>query len=114
MLYRSFQAQADEIEHEIIHRGAVLGINWHDEEQVAKLAYDALHHAAHLSAQAARLPHDLPLRAKAELFGLADLMLLTMEEAANADIEIHGGAVWKSFERAMWQIAQVDAEIMMG
>ena len=41
------------------------------------------------------------------LFGLANLMLRTMEESAGVGIESHGGPVWKAFGRALWAEAAV-------
>jgi hypothetical protein len=41
--------------------------------------------------------------AKLELFGLAGLMLRTMQESASAaGFESHGGDAWKAFARALW------------
>ncbi len=40
--------------------------------------------------------------AKLDLFGLAGIMLKTMEESASVGVESHGGAAWKSFAKALW------------
>ena len=36
------------------------------------------------------------------VFGLAGIMLKTMEESAEIGVESHGGTAWKSFARALW------------
>jgi len=46
---------------------------------------------------------DYRLRAKAELFGLAALMLRIMEKSADDGVLTHGGPAWKSFGRALWE-----------
>jgi hypothetical protein len=110
MIYRNHQDVANEIEQEIIHRGALLGIDWTNEEQVAQIAYHAFFHAQDVVSHAASTPDDLHARTRAELYGLAALMLHTMEDAANGDTEIHGGMVWKAFGRALWKIAKDEAD----
>ena len=70
------------------------------------LAREALDHSQDRIREAAASPDDHQLGAKVTLFGLASLMLRTMEESAGVGIESHGGAVWKAFGRALWLEAQ--------
>ena len=94
-----------DIEQEILRKGVAIGIDWTDEVQVALLAREALDY--HRNPRRYREPHLVVTHpreaAKLELFGLAALMLKTMEESANDDFEAHGGEVWKTFARALWQ-----------
>ncbi|HNC53578.1 MAG TPA: hypothetical protein PLO14_15330 [Accumulibacter sp.] len=90
------------IEREIERKGIVLGINWKDDVQVRALAREALDHSAADVRLAAANPSDHRLMAKVELFGLAALMLKTMEECAGIGIECHGGEAWKAFAKALW------------
>ena len=99
---------AHDIEIEIIRKGVALGIDWKDDVQVALLASEALDY--HRNPHRYREPHlvvNHPREAaKLELFGLAALMLKTMEESANDDFEAHGGDVWKTFARALWRACE--------
>jgi hypothetical protein len=45
---------------------------------------------------------DYKLLAKVDLFGLAGIMLKTMEESASTGIMSHGGGAWKAFAKALW------------
>lgn len=94
------------IELEIERKGIVLGIDWTDETQVRTLAKEALNHASEDIKLAAAAPVDHQLMAKVELYGLAALMLRTMEESADAGIESHGGVAWKAFAKALWAEAK--------
>lgn len=91
-----------EIEREIERKGIILGIDWNDEVQVRALAREAIAHGQETIHRAAANPGDHQLLAKVDLFGLAGLMLRTMEESAGVGIESHGGPAWKSFARALW------------
>ncbi|HJW03647.1 MAG TPA: hypothetical protein VJ548_10230 [Azospira sp.] len=101
--FENFQQDANELEHEIVRRGIVLGIDWNDEAQVRLLAREALDHAKEVSrAAAACCNHEG--QAKAELFAFAALMLRTMQESAEDEgVLTHGGPAWKAFARALWQ-----------
>jgi len=100
--FENYQQDTKDIELEIERRGVALGIDWHDERQVRALAKEALD----FTAADARRTHagqiDYARLAKIELFGLAGLMLRTMEESAHIGFESHGGEVWKIFARALW------------
>ncbi len=100
--YENYIEDAQEIELEIERKGIALGIDWNDEAQVRALAREALDYSpddTHLKASA---PLDHTLLAKIDLFGLAGLMLRTMEESAGVGIESHGGVAWKAFAKALW------------
>jgi hypothetical protein len=40
--------------------------------------------------------------AKLDLFGLAGIMMKTMEESATIGIESHGGQACKAFAKSLW------------
>lgn len=102
--FENFGRETSELEREFERKGIVLGIDWHDEVQVTALARESLDHAAEEAAQAASLDcHDRQLRAKVELFGLANVMLKAMEESAIQGFESHGGVAWKAFARALFR-----------
>lgn len=96
-----------EIELAIVRKGLALGIDWNDSVQVRALAREAFEHLAEDIKNAAGNPADHRLRARVDLFGLAGLMLRTMEESAGEGIISHGGPAWKAFARALW--AEADA-----
>lgn len=100
--FEHYAADTQEIELEIQRRGIVLGIDWNDEMQVRALAREALSHAPQKSGIPTSAPVDYRLMAKLDLFGLAGLMLKTMEESATVGIESHGGPAWKAFAKALW------------
>lgn len=100
--FENYGESAKALEREIERKGVILGIDWSDEAQVRTLAREALRHGADEAKAAAHDPQDYRLMAKAELFGLAALMLKTMQESANEGFLSHGGPVWKSFARALW------------
>ena len=97
--FENYSREAQQIEHEIERKGAILGIDWDDAAQVRKLAREALD--CKLGDQHCEIddPRD---RVRIELFGLAQLMLAVMKESANADMHTHGGPAWKAFARALW------------
>jgi hypothetical protein len=100
--FENHSEQTREIELEIERKGIALGIDWNDEAAVRALAHDALDHYAENVRRAASAPRDFRQMAKVELFGLAALMLHTMEESARRGYETHGGNAWKAFARALW------------
>ena len=104
--FENYQQTTRKIEDEIEHMGVALGIDWSDEAQVRALACEALDHAQDRIREAAAQPDDHLLGAKVTLFGLASLMLRTMEESAGVGIESHGGPIWKAFGRALWLEAE--------
>lgn len=94
-----------EIEQEIVRKGVALGIDWTNQTQLRLLADEALaHHAeAALSTANGDSSSSYQARAKTELFGLAALMLRTMERCALEGSLAHGGPAWKAFARALWE-----------
>ncbi len=104
--FENYATNAKEIELQIERKGVVLGIDWRNDAQVRNLAREALDPKAkdiHISTAG---PVDHMLMAKLDLFGLAALMLRTMEESASVGIESHGGVAWKSFAKALWAEAE--------
>ncbi len=100
--FENYTEDVKAIEREIERKGIVLGIDWTDDVQVRALAREALDHSAAEVRLAAANPSDHRLMAKVELFGLAALMLKTMEECAGIGFECHGGVAWKAFAKALW------------
>jgi hypothetical protein len=105
--FEDYARDTREIELEIERRGIALGIDWQDEVQVRALAREALEHSADDARLAATSPVDYRLLAKVDLFGLAGIMLKTMEESAREGIESHGGEAWKAFAKALWAEARL-------
>ena len=99
--FENYAQDTRDIELEIERRGVALGIDWHNEEQVRALAREALTYPASEITMLADKP-DYTKLAKLELFGLASLMLRTMQESAETGFESHGGDAWKAFARAPW------------
>lgn len=104
--FEDYAADTREIEREIERKGLALGIDWTDEIQVRALAREALDHSASDVRLAASGPVDRTLMAKVDLFGLAAVMLRTMEESAGVGIESHGGPAWKALAKALWTEVQ--------
>ena len=64
---------------------------------------EAIDHAADVAKEvAAGQTHDPRLLAKLDLFGLAAVMLRTLQESADEGFLSHGGPAWKAFARALW------------
>lgn len=101
--FENFAVQAEEIEREIARKGIALGIDWNDAAAVSELARAALDCR---SDELEKDQDDPQLRIRYELFGLAHLMLQVMEESARHNVLTHGGPVWKTFGRALWQAWQ--------
>jgi len=97
--FENYSREAQQLEHEIERKGAILGIDWDDTVQVRELAREALD--CKLGANNCE-PDDPQDRARIELFGLAQLMLTVMKESANENMLTHGGAAWKAFAHALW------------
>lgn len=103
--FENFSRQAAQLELEIERKGIALGIDWNDAAAVDALARDALAYRAGHHAH----PHDdIRQYARAELFGLAHLMLQVMKESALENIETHGGPVWKALGGALWRNWQIN------
>ncbi len=100
--FENYVEEAKEIELEIERKGIVLGIDWTNDVQVRALAKEALDQSAAEIKLSASSPIDRKLMAKVDLFGLAGVMLKTMEECAGVGFECHGGPAWKAFGKALW------------
>lgn len=100
--FENYAENAKEIELQIERKGVVLGIDWNNDAQVRGLAREALDHSAKAVKISASGPVDYRLLAKLDLFGLAAMMLRTMEESAGEGFESHGGVAWKAFAKALW------------
>lgn len=103
--FENYAQDTRDIELEIERKGVALGINWADEDEVRALAREALDFAsaAEKDKELDSNHLDYARLAKLELFGLAGLMLRTMQESAtSAGFESHGGDAWKAFARALW------------
>lgn len=101
--YENYAREAAEIESEMERKGIVLGIDWNNKAELRALAREALDHLADDVKRAAASPTDYRLLAKIDLFGLAGMMLKTMEESASVGMETHGGPAWKAFAQALWE-----------
>jgi hypothetical protein len=97
--FENYSREAQDIEHAIMTKGLILGIDWNDEAQRREIARQALD--CHLGALDCE-PDDPRDRARIELFGLIQLMLTVMKESADDQIHTHGGPLWKSLARALW------------
>jgi len=100
--FENYAENAREIELQIERKGVVLGIDWNDDGQVRALAREALDASAKEVKISASGPVDYKLMAKLDLFGLAAMMLRTMEESAVQGFESHGGVAWKALAKALW------------
>lgn len=103
--FGNFVRTASEIEAEIIHCGIALSLDWDDEAAVRVLARSVLEDPAAI-VRAAHARPDGPAYARLKLCALAQLMLVTMARGARAGVGVHGGKVWKTFGRALYEIWQ--------
>ena len=97
----TFKTHSEEIGHRIAVLGMVLNIDWDNEAELRVLAHDAINHAAATMSDAA-VRKTAMVQHKAELFGLAALMLKNMQDSADRGFLTHGGASWKAFARALY------------
>jgi len=104
--FENYGAEAVQIEHEMVRKGIALNIDWSDEAQLRMLAREALVHGHEQISLAAR-SDDFSGRAKADFFGLAQLMLKVMQDSAAEGFQTHGGPAWKAFGKALWAEAEV-------
>lgn len=112
--FENYLQDTQDIEREIERRGVALGIDWNNVEQVRALAREAIEHVPSDMQRAMTRPIDYQQLAKIELFGLAALMLRTMQESASIGFESHGGVIWKTFARALWAEAQAHGTLSGG
>lgn len=103
-----FRAHTEEIGHQIASLGVGLGIDWNNEAEVRALAREAIEHAA-ATVNSAGMRKEGQVLLKAELFGLAALMLENMQKSAERGFLTHGGPSWRAFARALWQEYQRSA-----
>lgn len=100
--FENFAAEARQLETEITRKGVILGIDWDNTNQVRALARQALAcHGDTIKLDCS--PFSPEGLAKVELFGLAQLMQKIMKESADEGFLIHGGKVWKTFAKALWE-----------
>ena len=104
--FENYTGEAAQIELEMVRKGIALGIDWADEAQLRALAREALTHGLEQIGLASR-SDDFSGRAKADFFGLAQLMLKVMQDSANEGFLTHGGPAWKAFGKALWTEAEV-------
>lgn len=97
----TFRSHSEEIGHRIAGLGVALGIDWDNEADVRTLAREALDHAA-ATVNSAGVEKTGEALLKAEIFGLAALMLKSMQGSAERGFLTHGGASWKAFAKALW------------
>lgn len=100
--FENYTEEARQIEQEIERKGIALGIDWSNDAQVHALAREALDCICGELHVPSSGPVDHKLMTKLDLFGLAGIMLKTMEESANIGIVSHGGPAWKAFAKALW------------
>ena len=104
--FENYGQNTAEIESQLVRKGFAIGLDWSNEADVRALAHEALNHLAEDTKRLASAPMDHKLMARVDLFGLAGLMLKTMEESAGNGVESHGGPAWKAFAKALWAEAQ--------
>lgn len=91
-----------QIETELRRYMMALGLDWHDEAAMEQLAYECKAFGPS-EAQAAYASHNSTLINKAKIFGLASMMMRTMESAARENRDVHGGEVWKAFGKHLYR-----------
>lgn len=91
-----------QIETELRRYMMALGLDWHDEAAMEQLASECKAFGPS-EAHAAYASHDSKLINKAKIFGLASMMMRTMESAAREDRDVHGGEVWKAFGKHLYR-----------
>lgn len=105
--FEDYSKDTHEIEAELVRKGIALGIDWSNDMEVRALAHAALNHLAEDIKISATAPVDHQKMVRIDLYGLAGLMLKTMEESADYGFESHGGPAWKAFARALWAEARL-------
>ena len=107
--FGNYARRAKEIEREIFLRGLALGVDWDDPIRLRALARHALSCKPGCvdSLFRSALSED---KLTAELFALSELMLHTMRQSAQIDVNTSAGKTWKAFGRALYQEAELLAE----
>lgn len=90
-----------QIETELKRHMIALGLDWHDESAMKRLAAECKAFGP-AQAKAAYASKDRQQQTRAELFALASVMIRTMESAARDDRDVHGGEVWKAFGKHLY------------
>lgn len=98
----NYPKDAFDIETELVRKGIAIGLDWADEVAVRALAHEAIYRLKDEIKVSSHQAVDYQLMARIDLFGLAGVMLKTMQESAEFGIETHGGPAWKSFAKALW------------
>lgn len=98
--FENYPQEVRALELELERMGVALGIDWSDDVQVRALAHEALSEEGKRTMEAAT-KGDRHSLARAELFGLAALMLKTLEESASEGVSSRGGPAWNAFGRAL-------------
>lgn len=106
--FEDYTKDTHEIEAELVRKGIALGIDWSNEVEVHALAREALDYQPEHTGISVSAPLDYRKMAKIDIFGLAGLMLKTMEESAGYGFESHGGPAWKAFAKALWAEARLE------
>jgi len=95
-------SEISQIETELTRHMIALGLDWHDEAAMSQLASESKAFGPD-NAKTAYASRDLRLIAKAQLFGLVNTMIQTMENAALEGRDVHGGEVWKAFAKHLYR-----------
>lgn len=92
----------------IVQLCIALNIDFEDEAAMLRLAAEAVD-TLHVQAvvKAAR-KGDHQAQLKAELFGMIELMLVSMTKMADAGMFAHGDQNWKTIGRALWKVLHGD------
>lgn len=107
--FENYATEAEQLEIEILRKGVILGIDWNDAGAVRALARHALSaHAGKL--QAGHAASNQSERVTLEIIGLSQLMLKVMKQSAEDGVITHGGPVWKSLGRALWEESNMAGE----
>lgn len=93
--------EVSQIETELMREMIALGLDWHDDAAMRKLALECKAFGP-ADADAAYASNDSKRITRAKLFALVSLMLRTMESAALENRDVHGGEVWKSFGKHLY------------
>ena len=99
--FEDFHTTAADIVLQIERNMVALGIDWHDESALKKLATEALQYDKSKSFPGLQNGGEQQL-AHMELCGLIALMNQTMAEGANDDRQVHGSEAWKALAKALW------------
>jgi hypothetical protein len=94
--------ETSQIETELMRKMLALGLDWHDDAAMKKLALECKNFGPD-QAKVAFASTDRSDRTKAEFFVLASLMMKTMGSAANESRDVHGGEVWKAFGKHLYE-----------